>query len=118
MTVSQWILQIVKISIRAPVALGCKVTLQYIVTNHAYNCSQMIYLQTENPSEMLMKAALMLLLLYPAAQVLWLGCDVGLSSCGLQCACRTVKEGLYGLLVQHAVCVPAVSSQFCMKVLY
>lgn len=41
----------------------------------------------ENPSEMLTKAALLLLLLfYPAAQVLWLGSHVVVfSSCGHAC---------------------------------
>ena len=39
----------------------------------------------ENPSEMLTKAAL--LLLYPAAQVLWLDCHVAVfNSCGLHCS--------------------------------
>ena len=39
----------------------------------------------ENPSEMLMKAAL-LMLLCPAAQVLWFGSHVMFSTCGLQTA--------------------------------
>ena len=51
----------------------------------------------ENPSKMPTKAALLLLLLYPAAQVLWLGSHVVVFS-----ACCTVKEVLYGSRVPHA----------------
>ena len=62
--------------------------------------------------EMLMKAALLLLLLYPAAQFLWLGCHVVVvfSTCGLQ------TEHVYRSQVHHVACVVAVTDQLCVVV--
>ena len=64
---------------------------------------------------MLIKAAL-LMLLYPAAQVLWLGRHV-VDLWATDSACCSVKEGLYGSQVQHTVRVPSFSSQLCVFVL-
>lgn len=61
---------------------------------------------------MLIKAAL-LMLLYPAAQVLWLGRHV-VDLWATDSACCSVKEGLYGSQVQHTVRVPSFSSQLCV----
>ena len=57
----------------------------------------------ENPSEMHTKTALLLLLLYPAAQIIWLGSHVVVfSPCGIQ----TV----------HVARVRTVTSQLCVVV--
>src|SRR4029434_1763224 len=64
----------------------------------------------ENPGEMLTKAALLLLLLllYPATQVLWLASRVVFSSCGLQTA-----KGDPGHNMQQVLRLSPASSACC-----